>query len=171
MSWKLRWAGWNRGKKRIYRDDGSYFYDDPSKYPPEEPQYTKKQLKELEELDRREKELEEESKRLQIKIEKNELKIQEYQQKYKQLEREEKIQKKMYRELKPNYKHLDKDELMVMCHPDIDLKNKRKNRKIHLKKLEEFGRSNISGKMHYREETGQLYVLDKYNNKIYIDDF
>ena len=122
MSWKLRLAGWNRGKKRIYSDDGSYFYDDPSKYPPEESQYTKKQLKELEELDRREKELEEKSRRLQIKIEKNELKIQGYQQKYKQLEREEKIQKRMYRELRPNYKHLYKDELMVMCHPDIDLK-------------------------------------------------
>ena len=164
MSWKLRWAGWNRGKVRIYREDGSYFYDDPSKYPPQEPEYTEEELKYLEELDRREKELEEESKRLQIKIEKNELKIQ-------QLEREEKIQKRIYWDLRPNYKHLDKDELMVMCHPDIDLKNKRKNRKIHLKKLEEFGRSNISGKIHYREETGQLYVLDKYNNKIYIDDF
>ena len=52
MSWKLRWAGHNRGKVRVYREDGSYFYGDPNKYPPQEPQYTeeeKKQLKELEE--------------------------------------------------------------------------------------------------------------------------
>ena len=52
MSWKLRWAGHNRGKVRVYREDGSYFYGDPSKYPPQEPQYTeeeKRQLKELEE--------------------------------------------------------------------------------------------------------------------------
>ena len=40
MSWKLRWAGHNRGKVRVYREDGSYFYGDPSKYPPQEPQYT-----------------------------------------------------------------------------------------------------------------------------------
>ena len=33
MSWKLRWAGHNRGKVRVYREDGSYFYGDPSKYP------------------------------------------------------------------------------------------------------------------------------------------
>ncbi len=56
MSWKLRWAGHNRGKVRVYREDGSYFYGDPSKYPPQEPQYTeeeKRQLKELEEQTRK----------------------------------------------------------------------------------------------------------------------
>ena len=29
MSWKLRWAGHNRGKVRVYREDGSYFYAYP----------------------------------------------------------------------------------------------------------------------------------------------
>ena len=43
MSWKLRWAGHNRGKVRVYREDGSYFYGDPSKYPPQEPQYTEEE--------------------------------------------------------------------------------------------------------------------------------
>ena len=164
MSWKLRWAGWNRGKVRIYREDGSYFYDDPSKYPPQEPEYTEEEKRQLKEID-------DQRRKNQIEIEKLERKGQEIKNQLKQLEKEEKIQKRIYWDLRPNYKHLYKDELMVMCHPDIDLENTRENRKIHILKLEEFGRSNISGKMHYREETGQLYVFDKHNNKIYIDDF
>ena len=69
MSWKLRWAGHNRGKVRVYREDGSYFYGDPNKYPPQEPQYTEEQKRELEQLDKRKKELDEESRKLQIEIE------------------------------------------------------------------------------------------------------
>ena len=117
MSWKLRWAGWNRGKKRIYRDDGSYFYDDPSKYPPEEPQYSEKQLKELEELERRGKEIEVERRKLQIEKEK------------------------------------------------LNLRAKQ------IKELKVFGRSNISGKIHYLDEIGCIYYFDGDKNKVYIDDF
>ena len=71
MSWKLRWAGHNRGKVRVYREDGTYFYGAPSKYPTQEPQYTEEQKRELEQLDKRKKELDEESRKLQIEIEKN----------------------------------------------------------------------------------------------------
>ena len=117
MSWKLRWAGHNRGKKRIYREDGSYFYDDPSKYPLEEPQYTEEQLKKLEELDKRGKEIEEERRKLQI----------------------------------------EKEKLNV--------------RAQQIKELKEFGRANISGKMHYVDELGYIYFFDGDKNKIYIDDF
>ena len=31
MSWKLRWAGWNKGMKRYTKPDGSYGYYDPNR--------------------------------------------------------------------------------------------------------------------------------------------
>ena len=31
MSWKLRWAGWNKGMKRYIKPDGSYGYYDPNR--------------------------------------------------------------------------------------------------------------------------------------------
>ena len=71
MSWKLRWAGHNRGKVRVYREDGTYFYGATSKYPPQEPQYTEEEKREL-------KELEEQTRKNQAEIKKHELKIQEY---------------------------------------------------------------------------------------------
>ena len=45
---KLRWAGHNRGKVRVYREDGSYFYGDPNKYLPRT-QYTEEEKKQLKE--------------------------------------------------------------------------------------------------------------------------
>ena len=59
---------WNRGKVRIYRGDGSYLYDDPSNYPPQEPEYTEEEKRQL-------KELEEQTRKNQAKIKKHELKI------------------------------------------------------------------------------------------------
>ena len=59
---------WNRGKVRIYREDGSYFYDDPSNYPPQEPEYTEEEKRQLIEL-------EEQTRKNQAKIKKHELKI------------------------------------------------------------------------------------------------
>ena len=110
MSWKLRWAGWNRGKVRIYGEDGSYFYDDPSKYPPQEPEYTEEEKRQLKEID-------DERRKLQIEKEK------------------------------------------------LNLRAKQ------IKELKEFGRSNISGKIHYVDEEGYVYYFDGDKNKVYIDDF